>query len=171
MHALQVLPDICITIEELTEAELNELRGVESRKRVDLGLFQSKTTGKVGSPVGWSVSQQRKLSTPCPVLSPFDGLLSLVRVRAPTLDLFGASQRKVGAVAAAVADAAAPGANNNDEQSQATGGGGGDDAAATGAALGAEGGKKKGAGACLLIQSSCKQKHARASVCIRTPSS
>ena len=40
-----MLPDISITIEELTEAELNELRGVESKERQDVGLFQSKAGG------------------------------------------------------------------------------------------------------------------------------
>ncbi len=38
-ESIEVLPDVSITIEELTEEELNELRGMESRERVDLGLF------------------------------------------------------------------------------------------------------------------------------------
>lgn len=45
-ESIEVLPEIAVTIEELTEAELNHLRGVESRERMDLGLFKT-GTGKV----------------------------------------------------------------------------------------------------------------------------
>lgn len=44
-ESIQALPHVSVVIEELTEDELNELRGMESRERVDLGLFH-KATGK-----------------------------------------------------------------------------------------------------------------------------
>ena len=45
-ESIEVLPDVSITIEELTEEELNELRGMESRERVDLGLFHKAGGGR-----------------------------------------------------------------------------------------------------------------------------
>jgi len=45
-ESIEVLPDVSITIEELTEEELNELRGMESRERVDVGLFHKASGGR-----------------------------------------------------------------------------------------------------------------------------
>ncbi len=45
-ESIEALPDVSITVEELTEEELNELRGMESRERVDVGLFHKASGGR-----------------------------------------------------------------------------------------------------------------------------
>ena len=53
-ESISVLPEISVTIEELTEAELNALRGVESRVRQDLGLcHKAQGKGVRGSCLRW----------------------------------------------------------------------------------------------------------------------
>jgi hypothetical protein len=66
-ESVGVLPEIKVTIEEMTEAELDELRGLETRERVDHGLFKKKA-GKVGvcaSSCNIQLRGQQLMCCPC----------------------------------------------------------------------------------------------------------